>query len=355
MHHRQPEKEEKIMNIAELFKDAKEKKTYNKFYALGRVQGIGTDDFGRKHFILFVRSDQEVLRANRLREDLTAIRDENAQLKNTIMMQGACVQALRERLEKHEDVSLDEKYVCGDQSITISEIIKATQDAAAALENKNERKRSEPAQETYLSIEYGAAALPSDTRINDMVEVVGHISGYFYRKETWRKEGYILQLVADEIRQAEPVATTLFGENGFATERPSTFVVLKGNVLARKTLNGWTRLLLSVDRDTKNRRPSTIWAQYTRKMRVNDIKPEEGMTVGLYGTFSTTRKEDKSMEYSDSSPAENTRPRYKRYVNIIVEDMCIVGSPEKDNKVPAGFGNFGIQNEDSEKPVKKRE
>ena len=348
---RDMQKEEK-MDIREVFKDAREKETYNKFYALGKVQGIGTDDFGRKHFILFVRGSQDIPRAGRRRDDTKTLRDENTKIKDIVVRQNECMQTLLDRLDNYGGLDRESQ-----DYIKLTELIREAQDATAAKENSDEKKKSDPPQETYLSIEYGNTSMPSDTRINDMVEVVGHINGYFYQKDTWKKDGYIIQLVADEIRPAEPILEQLYGLKGFSTERPSTFVVLKGNVLKRITMNGWIRLLLRVDEKTPGRRPSSIWAQYTYRMRVNDIKAKEGMTVGLYGIFTTTRKEirtEDSTEGLSASAVGSVQPQYKRFTNIIVEDMNIVGAPE-EKKLATGFGNFGESEETKKQPEKKRE
>ncbi len=345
------QKEEK-MDIKEIFKDAREKETYNRFYALGKVQGIGTDDFGRKHFILFVRGSQDIPRVGRGRGETKELRNENSRLKDIIIRQDESMQALLDRLDSFGRLDRENK-----DYIKLTDLVREARDVAAAKEDSDEKKRSDPPQETYLSIEYGSTSLPSDTRINDMVEVVGHINGYYYQKDTWKKDGYIIQLVADEIRCAEPVLTQLLDLDGFSTERPTTFVVLKGNVLKKITMNGWIRLLLRVDEKTRGRRPSSIWVQYTYRMRVNDIKAEEGMTIGLYGIFTTTRKEIKAddsaggMSASDSGAAQ---PQYKRFTNIIIEDMNIIRAPEK-KKLTNGFGNFGESEEEKKQPEKKRE
>ena len=70
----------------------------------------------------------------------------------------------------------------------------------------------------------------------------------------------------------------------------------------------------------------------------------------MYGTFSSTRKEVKSDEVAGPAPAgREPRPEYRHYINVIVDDMGIVGN------TAAGFGNFGMFDEPETEPVKKRE
>ena len=81
------------------------------------------------------------------------------------------------------------------------------------------------------------------------------------------------------------------------------------------------------------------------------------MTVGLYGIFTTTRKEirtEDSTEGLSASAVGSVQPQYKRFTNIIVEDMNIVGAPE-EKKLTTGFGNFGESEETKKQPEKKRE
>ena len=64
----------------------------------------------------------------------------------------------------------------------------------------------------------------------------------------------------------------------------------------KKESSIWHKLTLRVEGDQDDRRSSHIRAQYSDRMRVNDIQYEIGDTMALIGTFSYSRKASRNDE-----------------------------------------------------------
>ena len=94
----------------------------------------------------------------------------------------------------------------------------------------------------------------------------------------------------------------------------------------------WHKLTIRVDGDSEDRRANHIRAQYSDRMRVNDVQYEKGDTVALIGTFSYSRK-----------VAKHDDARIVYFENVIVDDMAVVKKKEKAQESPfaGGFGDFG--------------
>lgn len=248
--------------------EARTKDTYNRFFARGRIIGIGIDDYGHKRFVLFIRGN-------------------------------------------------------------------GGQRASKNMEDKENVKPAPGSRPVYLSIAFGNNT-PHNVRVNDIVEVEGRMVAYPYFNETVEKWGFIQYLKADSIIPAVPELTKVFGEEakGFSTERHYSRVYVKGVVIDKykKESSIWHKLTLCVEGDQDDRRSSHIRAQYSDRMRVNDIQYEIGDTMALIGTFSYSRKASK-----------NDDSRIIYFENIIVDDMAVVRRKERVQERPfdGGFGDFG--------------
>ena len=219
--------------------EARTKDTYNRFFARGRIIGIGMDDYGHKRFVLYIRGTG----------------------------------------------------------------------GPRASKNGEEKENVKPApgaRPVYLSIAFGNNT-PYNVRISDIVEVEGHMVAYPYKNEAVDKWGFIQYLKADSITPAVSELTKVFGEEaaGFSTGRHYSRFYLKG---------------------------VHIRAQYSDRMRVNDVQYEKGDTVALIGTFSYSRK-----------VAKHDDARIVYFENVIVDDMAVVKKKEKAQESPfaGGFGDFG--------------
>ena len=199
------------------------------------------------------------------------------------------------------------------------------QRASKNMEDKENVKPAPGSRPVYLSIAFGNNT-PHNVRVNDIVEVEGRMVAYPYFNETVEKWGFIQYLKA----------TKVFGEEakGFSTERHYSRVYVKGVVIDKykKESSIWHKLTLCVEGDQDDRRSSHIRAQYSDRMRVNDIQYEIGDTMALIGTFSYSRKASK-----------NDDSRIIYFENIIVDDMAVVRRKERVQERPfdGGFGDFG--------------
>lgn len=266
--------------------EARTKDTYNRFFARGRIIGIGMDDYGHKRFVLYIRGT-------------------------------------------------------------------GGPRASKNGEEKENVKTASGARPVYLSIAFGNNT-PYNVRISDIVEVEGHMVAYPYKNEAVDKWGFIQYLKADSITPAVPELTKVFGEEvaGFSTGRHYSRFYVKGVVIDKYKKEGsiWHKLTVRVDGDLDDRRANHIRAQYSDRMRVNDVQYEKGDTVALIGTFSYSRK---TAKYDD------TRIMY--FENVIVDDMAIVKKKEKEqgSSFTRGFGDFGEEDpaepEEEEMMEKKRE
>lgn len=266
--------------------EARTKDTYNRFFARGRIIGIGMDDYGHKRFVLYIRGTG----------------------------------------------------------------------GPRASKNGEEKENVKPApgaRPVYLSIAFGNNT-PYNVRISDIVEVEGHMVAYPYKNEAVDKWGFIQYLKADSITPAVPELTKVFGEEaaGFSTGRHYSRFYLKGVVIDKYKKEGsiWHKLTIRVDGDSEDRRANHIRAQYSDRMRVNDVQYEKGDTVALIGTFSYSRK-----------VAKHDDARIVYFENVIVDDMAVVKRKEKAQESPfaGGFGDFGetvsLGSEEDKKVEKKRE
>ena len=156
------------------------------------------------------------------------------------------------------------------------------------MEDKENIKPAPGSRPVYLSIAFGNNT-PHNVRVNDIVEVEGRMVAYPYFNETVEKWGFIQYLKADSIIPAVPELTKVFGEaaKGFSTERHYSRVYVKGVVIDKykKESSIWHKLTLCVEGDQDDRRSSHIRAQYSDRMRVNDIQYEIGDTMALIGSF----------------------------------------------------------------------
>lgn len=84
--------------------------------------------------------------------------------------------------------------------------------------------------------------------------------------------------------------------------------------------------------DNDDRRHNDIRAQYSSRMRVNDVQYEKGDTIALIGTFS-----------SSSKTSKNDSGRIVYFENVIVDDMAVVKRKDRaqENPFAGGFGDFG--------------
>ena len=252
--------------------EAKTKDTYNRFFARGKIIGIGVDDYGHKRFVLYIRG-----------------------------IGGTVAQRNKEEKETVKTVS-------GPRPV-------------------------------YLSIAFGNNT-PHNVRVTDIVDVEGHIIAYPYFNEAVNKWGFVQYLKADSIALSVPELTKVFGEDavGFSTGRHYSRVYVKGEVIDKYKAEGsiWHKLTLRVDGDMDDRRRNDIRAQYSSRMRVNDVQYEKGDTIALIGTFS-----------SSSKTAKNDSGRIVYFENVIVDDMAVVKRKEheQDGSIAGGFGDFGVKDE----------
>ena len=248
--------------------EARIKDTYNRFFARGKIIGIGADDYGHKRFVLYIRGIGGA-RAPR-----------NGEEKETV------------------------KVAPGSRPV-------------------------------YLSIAFGNNT-PHNVRVTDIVDVEGHIVAYPYYNEVVGKWGFIQYLKADSIAPSVPELTKVFGDDvkGFSTERQYSRVYVKGEVVDKYKGEGsiWNKMTIRVEGDLDDRRRNDIRAQYSDRMRVNDVQYEIGDTIALIGTFSSSRK-----------TAKNDSDRILYFENVIVDDMGVVKRKEREQagSFTGGFGDFG--------------
>lgn len=266
------------------FTSARNSGTFNKFYAFGRVIGFDRTTNGIAAFSLLIRRGTEPS-ANR------------APARRRIVTSGAA----------------------GNRELT------TTAPAAPAVRT------------LILNIAYGRALKlsPEGLKIGSVVEVEGHINSYVYKNDALDKWDYVQYFEADNIEEAPSELEVVFGKKGFSYKPFYISVYLKGEVgrILRDNRNSaWTNFSVRTSVGRRNRGRDVIRVQYSSRMRVNDVgvKLEDGDTVCLVGTVSTTTK-------ADRSGVLNT------FENIIIEDMQIVEKkknepPVKEADAPASSG-----------------
>ena len=219
------------------FDGAKERDTYNKVYACGKVAGYGHTQNGIRSFELLIRGTPMITRPRR----------EDGQ---------------------------------GEQS-------------------GNETGQQEPpvVRNTVLNVAYGNH--DGELRRGSTVMIEGHIFANSYRNEIFDRWGYMQYIEADRIEPAMTEMEEVFGVRGFHYERNYVRVYLKGTIakiIRPTTRHGWVSLSIRT-----SGRPrggiGVVRAQYsTRMARVHEIgaRLKEGDRVCVVGMISTTEKHDRN-------------------------------------------------------------
>lgn len=172
--------------------------------------------------------------------------------------------------------------------------------------------------------------------VNDYVDVEGRVNAFIYDNEVWTKTSLYTQLMmADKIIKDKPELEKIFGlKGGFGYEDPFIRVFLKGKVIKKSIdeKNGWTNFTINVKND-KNK-DSQVRLQFSNRMRVNDVKFEEGDSVATVSNLSSKRKQinGETIDFED----------------LIVDDMILTDIGEKhkqkeNENEPQGLDVDGLE------------
>lgn len=162
--------------------------------------------------------------------------------------------------------------------------------------------------------------LPLDVELRDYVNITGHVKAY---KESNNEggENYIQYLIADTVEKDVPELQKLYDtDQGFAHEDSNIRVCLAGELIEKNHNKdaGWINIMVKVPSFDDQRDFYTVAAQYSEKMRVNDVDNKVGDKIALVAFMSSKTK------------IRNNIPIY--FENFIVDDMFVVEDGSDDNK-----------------------
>lgn len=183
---------------------------------------------------------------------------------------------------------------------------------------------------SYISFSLEKVSL-GDIRVNDVVDVEGHMVAYQIRNRVWNRTAYTQYIVADSVKLCDTELKRVFGcDKGFAFGRQYIQVCLAGRVENAESNEetGWHNIAVRVEE--KGKRPCTINVQYSSKMRVNDVKCKKDDEICLVATV-----------YSRKTERDGT-VRY--YENIVADDIGIIRSAEEEEQEDTLFSGMGEDN-----------
>ena len=175
-----------------------------------------------------------------------------------------------------------------------------------------------------------------EIRIGDFVEIEGYVTAYYRQAANFEQTGkrtYAQAFVATSIQFCKTEIEEIFGVEGGFSRKPMIRCYYSGEVTRINYTKGKVRdardrrkvrevtfvnLLVKVPSNSVTRRLNIITAQYTERMRTNDINVEVGDTVAIVANVTSTKKEFSNQE----------KPVF--FTNLQIDDMVIV---EKGTKM----------------------
>lgn len=192
------------------------------------------------------------------------------------------------------------------------------------------RNANTQGRDTYITLNYEDEMLEG-IDINDYVEIEAYSLSY---KHGRNNENYAQYVICKEIKKIKSEIATVFGiEEGFNYDNLYVRAYFAGEV--EKVSNSgenWIVLEIKIPskNDNENYEYNTVRCQYSRRMRVNDIKPKVGDIICIAAVMTSKRKftEDEQII---------------TFENFVVDDMAIVGKAvEKTDE------NMPMQDKDEE-------
>lgn len=180
-----------------------------------------------------------------------------------------------------------------------------------------------------------------EIRVGDFVEIEGHIMAYYRQSSTFdqnRKRTYVQHFVADSIEFCKTEIEEVFGVKGGFAHKPMFRCYYSGEVTRINLTKGTVRdvnnrnktrevtfvnLLVKVPSDDVTRRLNIISAQYTERMRTNDVNVEVGDKVVIAANVTSTKKQ---------FPGQD-KPVF--FTNLQIDDMVIVEKGVKKVDTPS--------------------
>ena len=169
-----------------------------------------------------------------------------------------------------------------------------------------------------------------EIRIGDFVEIEGYVTAYYRQAANFEQTGkrtYAQAFVATSIQFCKTEIEEIFGVEGGFSRKPMIRCYYSGEVTRINYTKGKVRdardrrkvrevtfvnLLVKVPSNSVTRRLNIITAQYTERMRTNDINVEVGDTVAIVANVTSTKKEFSNQE----------KPVF--FTNLQIDDMVIV-------------------------------
>ena len=172
---------------------------------------------------------------------------------------------------------------------------------------------------------YASFAMPVDVapglQVQDQVEVKGHVVAYLFENELWNNRNtYTQYMVADEVIQDKTEIEKAFGyKKGFAYEDPYIRIFLQGEVSNQEVNReaGWTTTTIKIETEEEER-DHEVQVQYSKNMRVADVKYQLGDTVCVVANLSSKRK--------------NINGEVRNFEDFIVDDIAIIDARERRKK-----------------------
>lgn len=178
-----------------------------------------------------------------------------------------------------------------------------------------------------------------EIRIGDFVEIEGYVTAYYRQAANFEQTGkrtYAQAFVATSIQFCKTEIEEIFGVEGGFSRKPMIRCYYSGEVTRINYTKGKVRdardrrkvrevtfvnLLVKVPSNSVTRRLNIITAQYTERMRTNDINVEVGDTVAIVANVTSTKKEFSNQE----------KPVF--FTNLQIDDMVIVEKGAKSQEV----------------------
>lgn len=169
-----------------------------------------------------------------------------------------------------------------------------------------------------------------EIRRGDFVEIEGYVTAYYRQSANFEQTGkrtYAQAFVATSIELCKTEIEEIFGVEGGFSRKPMIRCYYSGEVTRINYTKGKVRdardrrkvrevtfvnLLVKVPSNSVTRRLNIITAQYTERMRTNDINVEVGDTVAIVANVTSTKKEFSNQE----------KPVF--FTNLQIDDMVIV-------------------------------
>ena len=200
-----------------------------------------------------------------------------------------------------------------------------------------------------------------EIRIGDFVEIEGYVTAYYRQAANFEQTGkrtYAQAFVATSIQFCKTEIEEIFGVEGGFSRKPMIRCYYSGEVTRINYTKGKVRdardrrkvrevtfvnLLVKVPSNSVTRRLNIITAQYTERMRTNDINVEVGDTGAIVANVTSTKKEFSNQE----------KPVF--FTNLQIDDMVIVekGTKPQDAKEVATEAPKEVSESTKEEKVDK--